>query len=202
MAEREVADASGDTLLIDPEIPGQIGWNELVAMARVAKQVPPHGIVVETGSLFGRSSFVWAKNVHPSVTIYCIDPWKREPWIVEIVERRQNAVIPFSKEAFAHYTRDCHNIRTIQGMSPEVVKDTWNRPVDLFFDDADHDEPGLSRNRDFWTPWIKPGGLFCADEYDAAFPACVRKTHALASEWGVPIDRVGLFCWMRRPTDR
>src|SRR5262249_50790567 len=156
-------------------------------MARVAKLVPPNGIVVETGSLFGRSSFVWARNVHPSVTVYCIDPWKREPWIVDVVERVQNPVMPFSLDAFRYYTRECPNIRTIQGTSPLAVQGTWSQPVDLFFDDADHQEPGLSLNRDFWVPWIKPGGIFCGDDYAAAFPDCIRKTHALASEWGVPV---------------
>lgn len=190
---------SGSTLWIDAQIPGQIGWDALVAMARLAKCVPENGVVVETGSLFGRSSFVWARNVHPSVTVYCVDPWVREQWIIEAVEKPQKPEMPFSIEAFRHYTRDCPNIRTIQGYSPEVVRESWDREVDLFFDDGDHDEPGLSRNRDFWTPRIKPGGWFCADEYDAAYPDCLRKTHELAIEWKVPVDRVGLFCWLRKP---
>lgn len=199
MAVHEVKDdVCGQTLIVDPAIPGQIGWNELVAMARIARSVPPNGIVVEVGSLFGRSSFVWARNVHPSVTVYCIDPWVREQWIIDLVESRQKPALPFSLEAFRHYTKGLHNIRTIQGYSPDIVKD-WDRPVDLVFDDADHDEPGLSRNRDFWVKWVKPGGVFCGDEYHAAYPACLKKTHELAIEWGVPVDHAGLFWWLRRP---
>jgi hypothetical protein len=190
---------SGETLVIDPDIPGQIGWNELIGMARLAKQVPAEGIVVETGSLFGRSSFVWASNVHPSVTVYCIDPWVREQWIIDVVEKPQQAAIPFSLEAFRHYTRGCENIRTIQGYSPEVVKKSWKQPIDLFFDDSNHDEPVLSRNRDFWTQWVKPGGIFCGDEYDSAYPDCLRKTYELAGKWAVTIDHTGLFWWLRRP---
>jgi len=199
VAIQEVPDgASGSTLVIDPEIPGQIGWLELLAMARLAKAVPRDGVVVETGSLYGRSAFVWARNVDPSVTVYCIDPWVREQWIIDIVEARQNPVMPFSLDAFRHYMKGCDNIRTIQGKSPDAVKN-WNQPVDLFFDDADHDEPGLSRNRDFWERWVKPGGVFCGDEFDAAFPTCLKKTYALAARWGVPVRSAGCFFWMHRP---
>src|SRR5262247_2240319 len=103
MALTEVHDEqSGHTLLIDPEIPGQIGWPELMAMARLAKSVPRNGVVVETGALFGRSSLVWARNVDPSVTVYCVDPWVREQWIVDLVESRQHPEMPFSIEAFRH----------------------------------------------------------------------------------------------------
>lgn len=203
MVVHEVRDElAGHTLVIDPDIPGQIAWEALIAMAKLAKQVPPGGVVVETGSLFGRSAFVWAKNVHPSVTVYCIDPWVRERWIVDVVEAAQRPVMPFSIEAFRHYVRDCPNIRTVQGYSPEVIqrlRPPWAEQVDLFFDDGDHDEPGLSRNRDYWTPRVKPGGFFCADEYDSAYPDCLRKTHQLAIAWNAPVDRVGLFAWLRRP---
>ena len=36
-------------------------------------------------------------------------------------------------------------------------------------------------------------------EYDAMFPACLRKTHQIASEWGMPVDHVGLICWVQKP---
>lgn len=202
MSVREVPDSiSGHTLIIDPDIPGQIGWEALLAMARVAKLVPENGIVVETGSLFGRSSFVWAKNVHPSVRVICIDPWVREDWIIEIVEKRQPGTPPFSMAAWQEYTKDCPNIEAIEGYSPDIVKGKWSEPIDLFFDDGDHDEPGLSNSRDFWIPLVKPGGYFCADEYDVAYPACLRSTYAIASKWATPIDRVGLFSWMQKPTN-
>ena len=113
MRVRAIDDAAtGQRLIIDPNIPGQIGWEALIAMARLAKRVPPNGVVVETGSLFGRSSFVWAKNVHPSVTVHCIDPWIREKWIIDIVEKPQKPEMPFSLDAFRHYTRDCPNKST------------------------------------------------------------------------------------------
>jgi hypothetical protein len=59
MVVHHIEDAeTKSTLIIDPDIPGQLGWPELIGLARIAKSVPPNGVVVETGSLFGRSSFV------------------------------------------------------------------------------------------------------------------------------------------------
>lgn len=196
--EEIVDDVSGHTLIVNRSIPGQIGFAETIAIARLAKEVPRNGVVVETGSLFGRSSFHWARNVDPSVTVYCIDPWVREPWIIDLVESRQKTAMPFSIDAFRHYMKGCSNIRTIQGKSPDAVKD-WDRPVDIFFDDADHDEPGLSRNRDFWEQWVKPGGVFCGDDYGPVFPAVVKKTDDLASRWAVPLQTAGAFFWVHRP---
>jgi hypothetical protein len=51
--------------------------------------------------------------------------------------------------------------------------------------------------RDDWS-WRRRSGL--RDRSDAAYSACLRKTYQLASQWAVPIDRVGLFCWMQRPS--
>ena len=135
----------------------------------------------------------------PSATGWCIDPWQRNSWIIDLVEKPQKVERPFSVDAFRHYTRDCPNIKTIQGYSPDVVAKTWSTPVDLFFDDSDHEEPGLSRNRDFWAKWLKPGGTFCGDEYSSDFPACLRKTYQLAMEWNATVSHAGLFWWMRKP---
>ena len=203
MVVHQLHDAeTNQTLTIDPDIPGQLGWAELIGMARLAKVVPRNGVIVETGALYGRSAFVWSKNADPSVTVYCIDPWERAQWIVDIVEKPQNVDRPFSLDAFKHYTRDCSNIVPIVGYSPDVVRGSWNRPVDLFFDDSDHNEPGLSRNRDFWAQWVRPGGVFCGDEYSSDYPECLRKTFELASQWVVPVSHSGLFWWIRRPTSQ
>jgi 2-polyprenyl-3-methyl-5-hydroxy-6-metoxy-1,4-benzoquinol methylase len=190
---------TGNTLVVDPDIPGQIGWDDLIAMARVAKLVPPGGVIVETGSLFGRSAFVWSMNSDPSVRVFCIDPWVREQWIIELVEARQQPVMPFSVEAFRHYTRECKNVTAIQGFSPAVVQESWSTPVDLYFDDSDHSEPGLSRNWDFWLEWVKPGGIVCGDDYYSGSPDVIAKANALAKLWRAPLNRRDLFWWLRKP---
>jgi len=186
-------------LIIDPDIPGQIGWDGLLGLARCATMVPKGGVVVETGSLFGRSSYVWAMNIDPTAKVYCIDPWKREHWIVELVEKRQNVEMPFSIEAHEFYTKECRNITRIQGYSPDVVETWWSTPIDLYFDDSDHNEPGLSRNWDFWVPRVKPGGIICGDEYYPDYPDVLAKIRAYEKLWNTRANPTGLFWWMRKP---
>lgn len=200
MTERRVIDPeSKHEVILDPEIPGQIGWQDMIAMARLAKNVPRNGIIVETGPLFGRSSFVWSMNSDPTVRVFCIDPWVREKWIIELVEKAQNPAIPFSLKAFRHYTKKCKNITAIKGYSPSVVERWWSTAIDLYYDDSDHAEPGLSRNWDFWIQWVKPGGIVCGDDYVESCPDVVRKVDAMASSWETVPGHAGLFWWMIKP---
>src|SRR5262245_42702412 len=54
------------------------GWmpeSELRLIEQLASTLPSSGRMVEVGSYLGRSSWCWAKSVHPSVRVYCIDIW-------------------------------------------------------------------------------------------------------------------------------
>lgn len=128
-------------LLINQTIPGQMTRTDLAEVAFLAGQVPENGIIVETGSLLGLSAWHWAQNSHDPVQVYCIDPWERHKWIREKIEKRMNTKA-FGVELFREYVSDCKNIHTIQGYSPEVVKD-WDKPIDLYFEDSVHRNPTL-----------------------------------------------------------
>ena len=56
-------------------IPGWMPEGELKVLEQVARVVPMNGRVVEVGPFLGRSSWCWAKSVHPSVKITCLDIW-------------------------------------------------------------------------------------------------------------------------------
>jgi hypothetical protein len=184
--------------MIDMRIPGQMTEGELRGIERLATAVPDGGCVVETGSLYGRSSFVWAKSVRPSVSVYCIDPWVREPWIIELVEKTIPDCPPFGIDAFRRYTQDCRNINMIQGYSPDDVK-RWTRPVDLYFDDSLHHNPYFRRNLRFWLGHVKPGGIMCGHDYCAEWPDVIAEVDALARELGVPVHRRQWLWWIELP---
>src|SRR5262245_33735795 len=99
----------------DLTIPGQVTEFQLRAIEAVATLVPPQGIVVEIGSLFGRSSYAWAASVPASATVYCIDPWEKNEG-VRPMEARYG--IQYGIEQFKKYTRACNNIIPLQGYSP------------------------------------------------------------------------------------
>src|SRR5262249_35118208 len=150
---------------------------DMHAITQLAQRVPEHGIIVEVGSLYGLSSWLWSKNAPSTARVVCIDPWKHEHWIDKV--RDQFDTVDLSIEAFLENTADCSNIEGIQGYSPDCCK-TWSTPIDLYFDDADHRNPGLARNIAFWSQHVKPGGIVAGHDYSGSHRDVIDAAKTLA----------------------
>ena len=185
-------------LIYDLGIPGQLTERECQAMASLAQSLPSRAIIVEAGALYGRSSYIWSKNGPQDGRVVSIDPFFRAEWIVEWVEKLQNVPFPFSKEAFLHYTRDCKTIEAVQGYSPQDMMH-WNDPIDIYFDDAVHEDPGFSANVDFWTKLIKPGGYFCGHDFRDGCADIIRRGLEISTLWNSTMHVVDTFFWVQRP---
>lgn len=181
----------------NPSIPGQVSEFQLQAIEAVARLVPPQGKVVEVGSLFGSSSWAWAKSVDPSVTVFCIDPWDRNDGVRNIEARLG---IKYGIEQFRAYTADCPNIRPLQGYSPANFLD-WSDPIDLYYEDAVHVDPILDQNLSFWSGKLKPGGIVCGDDFRPRFPDVRRGARRLAEAFGRDLLRVDFF-WCLLPDEK
>jgi hypothetical protein len=186
-------------LILDLTIPGQTSTRELICMATLARGLLPGSVIVETGSLFGRSTFVWAKNA-PTASVFAIDPFERAPWIIEWVEKPLKVERPFSKEAFLHYTQKAPNIRPIVGYSPSCVAE-WATPLDVYFEDAVHENPGFSANIDFFLPFLKPGGIFCGHDFRWDYGDITRRVIDTANAWQTDFHVTEHFFWMRKPQE-
>ena len=173
----------GVTLRAD--IPGQISPRELQRLVALAERVPAGGIVVELGSLYGRSSWHISQSCPPDATLFCIDPWEREEWIVNLVEMSQGAP-PFGLDAFRQFTADCSNIVPIRGRSPDSLTG-WHVPIDMYFDDSDHTNPTFKRNLEFWAPKVKPGGLLCGHDFTMRSPDVIVEVTALQQRLGTEL---------------
>lgn len=171
---------------------------ELHELERLAGRVQDHGIVVETGSLYGRSSFALAGSVKPGVQVYCIDPFERAEWIIDLEGKNNWPVFGF--DAFRGYVQDCDNIIPIVGHSPDVVADWW-RPVDLFFDDSVHENPWFRNNLRFWLRQMRPGGVMSGHDYCDQWPHVVQEVDRLAAELGVAVEVAGWVWSLRVPPD-
>ncbi len=183
---------------INHDIPRTMTLEGLEYLGRLAQSVPKNGVIVEVGPLFGSSTWVLAKNAHPSVTVYSIDTWEPQLWIAKIEAKFPNCK-PFSLDAFKHYIQDCPNVIPIQGWSPDIVQATWNRPIDLFFDDASHGNPGFINNINFFEPFIKPLGIICGDDYASGWPDIVREVDNLGQKWHLQPEIAGRVWAMRKP---
>lgn len=151
--------------MINTAVPGEISLEELQAIEAVAKLVPPNGVIVEVGSYLGRSSWHWAKNVDPTVTVYCCDPW--------------DGYRGSSLEKFRENTADCPNVVAMQGYSPGDFQD-WDKQIDLYFEDAVHKNPILKKNLDFWGGFLGPNGILCGHDFAEKFPDVMSEASDVA----------------------
>jgi hypothetical protein len=182
---------------LNRDIPGQMSDAELERLIELARSVPQNGIIVEVGSLYGLSSWHLSKYCAQGVTVFCIDPWQREKWIVDLVEIPQNAP-PFGAEAFSHFTSDCDNIVMVPGYSPDIARG-WKLPIDLYVEDAVHANPILRDNLRFWTERVRPCGIVSGHDYTSIWPDVVNEVNSLAAELNSSVSLVDTFWSFRKP---
>jgi predicted O-methyltransferase YrrM len=189
-------DDSGAGVELTTAIPGRMHIKELERLAILARRVPPNGCIVELGSLFGLSSWTLAKNAHPSVTVYCVDAWVREPWMLPDEEQAGQTV---SVETFRKNVAGLGNIVPLQGYSPRDFVG-WQRTIDLLFDDCVHTNPVLHQNLQFWTRFVRQGGVICGHDYSEEFPEVKAEADALAGRLGARVQVVETLwsMWIER----
>ncbi|XDA96885.1 class I SAM-dependent methyltransferase [Sulfitobacter sp. LCG007] len=176
-----------DGIKVNCSIPRTMTMAGLHYLGRLARSVPENGTIVEVGPLYGSSTWVLRHNSHPSVKIFSLDTWDPQPWI----ERRLPDALPFGKDAYLHYIRDCENVEPIQGWSPQSVAETWDRPIDMFFDDATHGDPGFSANMNFFLPFVRDDGVLCGDDFASGWPDIIRVVTELARRWDAAPEVAG-----------
>src|SRR5690349_13242959 len=138
------------------DIPGWMTKCELTVLEALASCIPSEGILVEVGSYLGRSAWTFAQSVHPSVKVYCIDPWP-------------DNLFPKFKEN----VKTCPNIITIQDLSPRMAWDKNVRP-DLVFIDGNHSYPHVDEDIKFWSQQLKKNGILCGHDFHYTWPDVCR----------------------------
>ncbi|MEJ0050902.1 MAG: class I SAM-dependent methyltransferase [Methylovirgula sp.] len=186
--------------MIDLSIPGQMTENELRGIEAIAAGAPQNAQIVEIGSLFGLSSVTWASSAPLGSTVFCIDPWVREQWIIDLVETKIPNCPIFSREAFNNFTKSYKNITPLQGYSPQDFTN-WRQPVDVLFDDAMHHNPFLRTNLRFWLQFMKPGAVMCGHDYCQMWPDVIAEVNLIAEELKIAVFTTETLWWMRMPND-
>ncbi|MDP3122552.1 class I SAM-dependent methyltransferase [Polynucleobacter sp.] len=165
---------------VNHKIPRTMTLEGLCYLGAMAKLVPENGIIVEVGPLYGSSTWVLAKNAHPSVKIFSIDTWQDEPWVQSFRLKKYPDAPPLSIDAFKRYTEDCTNIYPIQGWAPDVVSASWDNKIDLFFDDASHGNPGLQNNLNFFKSHLNNKYIICGDDYSSGWRDIISEVTLLS----------------------
>ena len=183
-----------DASLLD--VPGKMDPDEMAFLAALAARVPSGGRIVEIGPFYGRSTNAMA-GANPAARITSIDTFENVEWTARYASR-YSEIPAFGRAAFDTYTGHLDNVTAIEGFSPDVVAD-WDQPIDMYFEDAIHGNPGLKRNLDFWIGHLKPGGIACGHDYTRRFPDIKREVDAWAERWGTRVAVVGSLWALRKP---
>lgn len=172
----------------DNSIPGWFTKGDLAVLENISVHVPKNGRIVEVGSLYGRSSVAWAMSCDPSVEIVCIDLFPERKMENHKFSEEVSAINGFPtngkvynvKEEFEKNTRAYPNIKMIRGYSPNCVHNIDLGPIDVFFLDALHSNPGDWENLCYFVPRVKVGGFICGHDYHAEqFPDIVENVARL-----------------------
>lgn len=187
--ERAWRDAGGHFQAPDNLPTGLLSEIDMAAIAHLAKQVPPDGLIVDIGSLVGCTTTLWCLYSQAG-RIVAIDPWDDQPWNVGL--RAEGASI---RETFLRNVTD-RRVASIQGFSPACAEN-WAEPIDLYWEDGDHSNPTCTNSIGFWSNHVKPGGIACGHDYHIVD---VKSTvDALAARWKAELNLFGSVWWMRRP---
>jgi hypothetical protein len=150
------------------EIPGFMLEQELNQIEKWASEVPENGVIMEVGSFYGRSAYAWAKSCHPSVNVYCVDPFYHR-----------------SLDEFRKNTKDIPNIHPIVAVCPLFEYSRYvDKLADIFFIDTAHTNPGDWDIIQYGLKNLKSGGLLCGHDYSTDWPDVVENVKKLEDMLG------------------
>lgn len=166
------------------EIDGWMSEGELQQIERWARTVPENGVVVEIGSMLGRSAAAWGLSVPNSAKVYCIDTWIND---VQYPATESGGIREHcnSIEEFLENVGDIKTIVAVQGRSMnEISEEIQQLTPNIVFLDASHTNPSDWEYLSFWYPKIKAGGLLCGHDYNGfpwnhEFPDVTKNVKAL-----------------------
>ena len=159
--------------MYDMTINGHMLEEELQVIERWASAVPENGVIVEVGSLFGRSAVAWANSCSLSVNVYCVDPF---------YDPRTDT--DYSDE-FYNNTNDIENLSSIVAVCPYFKYSKYiDKPADVYFVDATHSNPNDWHIILFGLKNLKTGGLLCGHDYVEEWPDVVENVKKLEQMLG------------------
>lgn len=136
------------------------GWMSLGELTWLATQAMERKLIVEFGSLHGRSTRAMADN--NKGIIWAVDPWKGDYIYEDGSEVPINTyVMPmFIHNMGEHYTTQ--HVIPVRQFSYQFSLD-W--PVDMVFIDGDHRYNTVVKDIKKAYELLRPGGLICGHDY-------------------------------------
>lgn len=140
-----------------------------------AEQLKNNSTIVEVGTYLGGTASIMAK-ANLTSKIYCFDCFDnynipasqkiRDAQIDQSIGRGKERTI----ENIREFLKDYNNIELFKVENRNSVVDYWSKEIDVYFEDGNHWDPILTKNVDYWSQWIKPGGFMMLHDYSPNWP--------------------------------
>lgn len=117
---------------------------------KFALQVPKGGTVLELGTAHGKTAALFTLvGKECGFSYYGIDDFSLEGTFEEVTKTMQSFNGRVNWTLFKSRTQDAH----------------WDKPIDLLFIDAGHDEANVKPDCEKYVPFVKPGGIVIFDDW-------------------------------------
>jgi predicted O-methyltransferase YrrM len=152
-------------------VKGQISNADVEAFRLIIEKMPKHFRMVELGSLYGASAVTFtllAYEMGKTCEILCIDLFAS----------------PDQLDTFIQNTMDFSNISYRAEAFTSVFKYDGG-PIDLYFDDASHEETPTYKQLVYWSQYAKN---IAVHDYNAGWEGNIAAVNKFASERAVTVQ--------------
>jgi hypothetical protein len=159
--------------VLNNTITGYLTLADLKVLYKLSSSLPENSIIIEIGSLHGKSSVQLSRS-SPTSTIHCFDFWDGLQFTTGDGTTGNNTL-----ERFNFFTKNYPNIKPKQiTVSPHGAE--WvDQLVDMVFIDASHTNPSDWNIIEYWLPKIKKGGILSGHDYYVKFPDVIENVNKL-----------------------
>jgi len=198
-------DPYADIFDINRDVPGWTDYDKLFYLAKMTKGLTGKKLIVEIGSLFGRSAYVLAHNrKSKNITVSCFDFFPSDPnktlKLCEM-ENRDKFLGKYGPEDrydykfFLNNIGEADNFNTYPGNFNNTSAELKDDSVYMVFIDGDHSYEGTKKNLDtMWKKIDTAHAIIVVDDYISAFPGSVDAIEEFAGKHSLDIeDSKGLY---------
>jgi hypothetical protein len=213
MSDKNLSDVSQNIIPIE----GSYGINtvaERELLYSFISKLPNNSVIVEVGTALGGTACIMAAT-NPTITINCVDSFEGTVgydyhWTPRRIHKTHNlteldiiidncfSIDMSGKLAFETLTRNFPNIKLWQGQSP-IDFLNWDTKIDVYFEDATHQNPTLHTNIDFWCRHIKPAGYIIGHDYSLQNPDVIIEFNKLIADGWTLITKIDRIIILQKP---
>jgi len=161
---RRVRDIKLDPRILKIRSTSKLNIQELQWMVDTGNVLPPGSIILEVGSLFGRSTAAWCQGAGRDKIVICVDTWEGTPQYTT-PDGPHRAFL--EEDVYAIFHNTLHSLgyypAALKMSSLDAAKLFADHSLDRVFVDGNHFMIG--EDCDAWAPKIKHGGSLCGHDW-------------------------------------